>query len=185
MFPAHPANRGGRVDETTVGGDMGERHQRHPVVHHLVKSINGDLTRRFRRNHLDDGFRLADPLQVGDEVRCVRRLRGEDAVALLQPKGVEGHIPGPGRAVGERDLGGIRPDQGPDGLVDALELPGNSGSGFVATHLGLEAKVLDDPIHHHLGHQRGTGVIEVQDVVAARCLSSRPGDVDHHGLSVG
>ena len=100
---------------------------------------------------------------------------------------VDSEVPAPGRRVDHGDLGGVGADElgdGGIGAVDAtvgLRLPAR----FVAADLGLTAQMAEHGVEHRRRSERGTGVVEVRDLLAAGGKGAGRGDVDpRHGRTV-
>ena len=92
-------------------------------------------------------------LDVREVVADVVRDRGEDAVAAFEPEPVEGHVPGAGRARGERDFLSACPDQLGDRAVEAVDRLLVRGMRRVAAEASLELEMRDDSVQYGLRRQ--------------------------------
>ena len=72
-------------------------------------------------DHDDDGPGAPRHLEQRDVVRRVLGAAGQDPVARLEVEGVEGHVPGPGRVLDDRDLVAGAAEQAGDAVVGRLD----------------------------------------------------------------
>jgi hypothetical protein len=106
-----------------------------------------------------------------------------DRLAGVQRQRVEGHVPGAGGVLDQGDLLAARAQQLGDGVVGVLERLPLGGGGLVAADGRLQAQMVDDRFRHRLGRQRGSRVVQMDDVPAAGGLRACPVDVKQQGSS--
>jgi hypothetical protein len=87
-------------------------------------------------------------------------------------------VPADGGVLDEGDLVRRGADERRDLVVGAGLLGGPGGGQLVTAGDGLGPQPLDLGVEHHPGWQAAAGVVEVDDLVAARGVGPRPGDVD-------
>ena len=124
-------------------------------------------------------------LQERDGVGRVLRPHGDDPVACHEGQGEHRRLPPPGGGVGEGDLAGRRTQQASDRRVHRFGAGRLPAGCLVATDLRFEAQVIDDGVEHRLRVERRAGVVEMEDVLAARGEGPSPVDIERsHGRSV-
>ena len=102
-------------------------------------------------DHLDDRARALRHLAQRDVVARVLRLRGQYPVTRAKREGVEGHVPGAGGVLDERDLAALAADQPGQRVVGVLDAVLALRRRLVAADLGLAAQVVDDRVEDGRG----------------------------------
>ena len=102
---AQAPDRGRRLHEPSLRGNVDERDE--PCARAssaVLERRERDLAALVVGHHLDDGAGALRHLEQRDVVRRVLRPAGQDPVAGLEVERVEGHVPGAGRVLDDRDL---------------------------------------------------------------------------------
>ena len=174
----HGAHRRRRVDEPTRGGNVRDRDQADPLVEHRRERVDIDLAGAGARYDFDSRAGSPRDLQHRDEVARVLDTMGEDPVAGLKGHRVEDLVPRACRALRERDLSVRRTHEaGERGRRRGNRLGLLLGR-FVAADARLELQVVDHRVEHRRRLERRAGVVEVNDMLAARRLGACPRDID-------
>ena len=103
---------------------MRDGDQADPVVEHAGERADVDLAGVGARHDLDHRAGALRDLEHRDEVAGVLGSVREDPVAGGERHRVEDLVPGPGRALGERDLGCRSTDESRDGIRRRGDLVG-------------------------------------------------------------
>ncbi len=103
-------------------------------------------------------------------------------VARSECKSVEGHVPGAGRVFDEGDFVGRGVDQGCAFGVERGKVRAGLCFRLVAADVPFELEMITQRVEDRLWHERGAGVVEVQEPLAGRCVGAHGIDVDHRRL---
>ncbi len=159
---------------------MDERDEPGAALQLLLERAQRDLAALVVADHDDLRTGALRHLQQRDVVRRVLGAAGEDPVARLEVERVERHVPGPGGVLDDRDLVARAAEQAGDAVVGRLDPVVLAGGRLVAADPRLELEVLDHRLQHDVRHQRGAGVVQVDDSLAARRLGPGLRDVEAH-----
>ncbi len=182
---------GGRVHEPALGGHVGDRDEPGARADGALERGHVELPGGVVVHHVDLHARAPLHLEEREVVGRVLGPRGDDAVSGAEGDRVEGHVPGAGRVLHERDLVGAGADQRGDGVVDVRDPVLRLRGGLVAADRRLALQVADHRVEHRARGQGGARVVEVQDAgdaracrrgAAARRASSRA-DLEHRRLA--
>ena len=124
-LPGGGADLLGGVDQAALGGDVGDRDELDrpaAVGEPAAQVVDGELAGLVVVDDLDDGAGARGDLEEGDDVAGVLGPCGQDPVAGREGEAVEGHVPGAGGVLDDRDLGGLAADEPGDGGVGVLDL---------------------------------------------------------------
>ncbi len=162
----------------------GERHR--PRLQRLLERREVDLPVAVVVDHHDLASGALGQLEEEERVGAVLGPGAEHALAGLEREGQGDGVPRARGGVDEGDVVGAAAEELGDRAVDALEAVVGGVGGLVAADAGLELEVAHHGVEDGLGEQRGPRVVEVQDVLAARCEPSRQVHVEaRHGLDHG
>jgi hypothetical protein len=148
------------------------------VVQPAGQLVDRDLPVLVVGHDLDGDAEPALGLQHADEPGGVLGPRGEDPVAGPQGQRPERLVPADGGVLDQRDLVRRGSDERGDLVVGAGLLCGPGGGELVAAGDGLGPQPLDLSVQHHPRRQAAAGVVEVDDLGAARRVGPGQGDVD-------
>ncbi len=170
----------GRIDESALGGNVGDRDQLGPRPDRPVERIHVDLSGGVVVHHVDLDVHTALHLEEGEIVRGVLGPRGDDPVPGTKGDGIERHVPGPRGVLHEGDLVTARADQAGHGVVDVGHLVRRLCRGLVSADGGLALEVAGHRVDDGARRQGRSGVVEVQDVGDAGRVGSQKRNVECH-----
>ena len=119
-----------------------------------------------RRHQVDDD---AAPLRLLQQRQVVGRIfRGvrDDAVAGLERQAVEGHVPGARRILDEGDLLRLCVQKPGELVIEDAQFVAEQPLRLIAADAVLELQGIGDGLEHRQRHQRGSGIVEMQDIGA-------------------
>jgi len=179
-IPGDAADRGGGVHEPAIGRHMGDRDQLDLVVEHVGERLGGYLAALVAGNRLDRGAGGAGGLQAGDIVAGVFGFGRQDAVAFREAEGIERHVPGAGCVLDHGDLIGRAVEKPGGGRIDAFNLLTGVRGGLITAGKRLGVEVALDRVQDRRGQEAGTGIVEMEDAVAAGRLGPGARNVECH-----
>jgi hypothetical protein len=97
-----------------------------------AQRLNRNLPMLVAGQNLDDRTRPLRYVQIGDVVASVLGCRREDAIAGLEPQGLERHIPTPRGVLNERDLVALAADQPRHRIIRTFQFSGMHLRRFIA-----------------------------------------------------
>lgn len=144
----HLADLGGWVDQTALGGHMADRDQPDQFVDHGAQCVDVELAVLVVGHHVDHHAVAVGGLQERDGVARVLGTGCQDPVAGRPGQRVEGHVPGTGGVLHDRDV--VPPGAHLTGqrVVRVLDPLGLRCSCLVPADLLLQAKMPDHRVDH-------------------------------------
>ena len=157
---------------------MDERDDPRTAFQLLLERAQRHLAALVVADHHHDRPGAPRHLQQRDVVRRVLGAARQDPVARLEAERVEGHVPGAGGVLDDRDLVARAAEQAGDAVVGRLDPVVLASGSLVAADPRFQLEVLDHRLQHHVRHQRGAGVVQMDDPLAARRLGAGLLDVE-------
>lgn len=167
---AEAAHRLGGIDQSSVGRRVRHGHHGRAPGQFSLQVLKIDLTVFVVLNeHHFDAVSILQ-LQQGDDVADLLCSTGKNPVARHKGVAVDRHVPGACGVLDHGHLVGLRADKSGERRMDGCETVCRFGCGLVTTDGCLAFKMLDNRGEHDPGWQRGTCVVEVQDMVDSRSV---------------
>ena len=170
------------IDQAAIGRHMRDGDEAYAVVDHPLERCDVERAAVVAGHDLDDGAGAPRHLQEGDVVAGVLRARREDAIAGPERDRVERQVPGHGGVLDQRDLLTLAVDQAGDRIVDGLAAVVGGVGRLIAADGGFPLEMADLRLEHRRRHQRGAGVVEMQDLRRARSVAAGAREIDRHAV---
>ena len=165
--PAQRADGFGRVDQSAVRRCMGQRHHHRAGTELPLEVRERDLPVLVVVDEDDLDAEPATQLQQPDRVARVLRPCRQHSITAPEREAVDGHVPGAGGVLDDRDVIGVGIEQRRQRRVDTIEAGGSLTCGLVAADLGFPPDVSYHGLDRGCGRQRASGIVEMNDVVRA------------------
>src|SRR5262249_45890784 len=176
----HCTHCGSRVDQTTVGGHVGDGDQFDSLVDRLAQSLNRELAMRIVGDDLNGRPSLTCYVQKGEVIAGILRHGCEDAISRAQGDSVKGHIPGTRGILHKSNFLALAPEQHGRRIVDVLDCVVGLFCRFVPSQERFALHMADYSMQNWLRHERRTCIVEMQHRFTSRSLISSTEEIDGH-----